>query len=87
MTLAVLAFCDYEINSTFDVGIVLMDRSSDIAVGDGAGELPSEPPFFRQGIGDNLEMLCVHCGCVVIHKTHGKLSSLEHGLDEGASSL
>ena len=44
-TCAVTAFCDDEVNGAFDVGVVLMDRSGDIAVRDGGAEVISKTPF------------------------------------------
>ena len=41
----VLAFSDDEVDSTFDVGIVLMDGCRDIAVRDRGAEVISETPF------------------------------------------
>ena len=43
----VLAFGDYEVDSPFDVGVVLMDGCSDIAVRDRAAEVISKTPFGR----------------------------------------
>lgn len=41
----VLPFGDDEVNRSFDVGVVLMDRCRDVAVGDGGAEVICEPPF------------------------------------------
>ena len=43
----VLPFGDDEVDSAFDVGVVLVDGSSDVAVADGGGEVASEAPFLR----------------------------------------
>ena len=40
-------FGDDEVDSTFDVGVVLMDRCGDIAVRDGGTEVISEAPLIR----------------------------------------
>ena len=81
-SLAVLPFCDYEIDSTFDVGIVLMDRCSDVAVTDGRGKMRRKAPFVRKPLVHTREVVCVHCGYVVIDEAHGELASIDHGSTE-----
>ena len=45
---AVLPFGDDQVDRTFDVGVVLMNGCSDIAVGDGAAEVIGEAPLTGQ---------------------------------------
>ena len=47
-TCAVLTFGDDEVDRPFDVGVVLMDGCSDVAVRDGGTEVISEAPFTRE---------------------------------------
>ena len=47
-TSAVTAFGDDEVDSTFDVGVVLVDRGSDVAVADSGREVVSKTPFAWQ---------------------------------------
>ena len=44
----ILAFGDDEVDGSFDVGVVLMDGCSDIAVRDRAAEVIGKTPFGRE---------------------------------------
>ena len=54
---AVAALSDDDVDGSFDVGVVLVDRSGDVAVGDGGGEVFGEAPFFWDARGDFVEVV------------------------------
>lgn len=86
-TFTVLPFGDDQIDCALDVGVVLVDRCSDVAVGNGAAEVIGKAPLAGQAFLDTGQVMLVNAGDVVINQAHTKLARLEHGFDEGASGL
>ena len=77
-----MTFSEDDVDSTFDVGVVLMDRSSDIAVRDGGTEMSRETPFLRKAVVHNFQMVCVHSGYVMVYQPHCELPRAEHSFAE-----
>lgn len=53
----VASFSDDEVDSAFDIGVVLMDGGADIAVGNSAAEVLSKPPIVGQTLVASQAML------------------------------
>ena len=47
-TFAVASLGDDEVDSVLDVGVIAMNWGSNVAIGDGGGEVSSKAPFIRE---------------------------------------
>ena len=54
---AVAAFSDDDVDGSFDVGVVLVDGSGDVAVGNGGREVFSEAPLVWDTRGDFIDVV------------------------------
>ena len=84
---AVTALCDDDIDSAFDVGVVLVDWGCDVAVADGAAEMLGEAPFFRD---TSLDLAAVQSGDIrrkLLNQLISGDASFVHSFDKGASCL
>ena len=84
---AVAPFGDDDVDSTFDVGVVLVDWRCDVAVADGAAEVLREAPLLGH---TGLDLAAVQLGDFrgqLLHKLIGGDACLVHGFDEGSSGL
>ncbi len=78
---------DDDIDSAFDIGVILVDWRCDVAVADRAAEVLCETPLFRN---TGLNLAAVQLGdfrCQLLHKLISGDACLVHGFDKGASGL
>ena len=80
---AVASFSDDQVDGTFDVGVVLMDRCGDIAVGDGRAEIFSEPPLLWKSVVASGLMLFNYGRDMLSHKVKSCDASSVHSFNEG----
>ena len=86
-TSAVPPLSDDDVDGALDVGVILMDWRSDVAVADRAAEVLCETPLLRH---TGLDLTAVQLGdfwCQLLHELIGGDACLVHGFDKGASGL
>ena len=86
-TSAVAPLGDDDVDSTFDVRVILVDWRCDVAVADSAAEVLGETPLFRN---TGVDLAAVQTGDIrgqLLHKLIGGDAGLVHGFDKGASRL
>lgn len=96
-TCAVASFGDDEVNGAFDVGVIAVNRSGDVAVADGGGEVISETPLEGKALvdvggvssGDGWDVLSSEAKCLFTDGVHdlNEGACRGDGMNAGARSV